>query len=261
MITHYPLATHVIAPPPRRDPPVAVVNAGSWRYAAGRPTRLVIGLAMLISAGVHAGILFGFRKPAAKPVVRQKEELRIALIPPPEIKDLEEPEPAPSENTTPVDLGMLVPMQQDVPQLPQPSDFVQQVNFASLLEQPDFSNVKMNVIPEHIRTAGSLAEKIGRIFNPEDLDRIPEAVLQPAPTYPVAMRREGVTGTVHVEFVVDAEGRVLAPFVFESSHPGFDDAAIAGVLRWKFRPGVKAGKRVPTRMRVPIVFKTTDMEL
>jgi hypothetical protein len=30
------------------------------------------------------------------------------------------------------------------------------------------------------------------------------------------------------------------------------------VSRWKFRAGIKAGRKVNTRMRVPIVFKILD---
>jgi protein TonB len=72
------------------------------------------------------------------------------------------------------------------------------------------------------------------------------------------MRREAESATVAVEFIVDVNGRVLDPVVSESTNSGFNDAALAGVSRWKFRAGVKAGRKVNTRMRVPIVFKILD---
>ena len=53
-------------------------------------------------------------------------------------------------------------------------------------------------------------------------------------------------------------GRVLEPVVTESTNYGFNDAALAGVSRWKFRAGMKSGRKVNTRMRVPIVFKLLD---
>jgi protein TonB len=150
-------------------------------------------------------------------------------------------------------------MQADVPQLVKPSDFVQQLNFASLIEPPDFSKMNIYAVPEHIRSSGSkLAEQFGKIFNLSDLDRVPEPVLQPAPIFPVAMRRDALSARVAVEFIVDVNGRVLDPVVIESSHHGFDDAALAGVSRWKFRAGIKSGRKVNTRMRVPIVFKIDD---
>jgi protein TonB len=150
-------------------------------------------------------------------------------------------------------------MQQDLPQAPQVSDFVQPINFASLLDQPDFSQLKVYAVPENIRAAGAgLAQKIGKIFNLEDLDRVPEPLFQPAPIYPHAMRREGAMAKVIVEFIVDEHGVVLSPIVFETSHHGFDDAALAGVARWKFRPGIHHGRKVNTRMRVPIVFTFSE---
>jgi protein TonB len=215
---------------------------------------------MAISLGLHLGLLFGIGPPHKKAVVVAQDDTPIIRLAIPDLKELEEVETAPGDETPPpLDPGVMVPMQADLPQLPQPGDFVQQLNFASLLEQPDFSNLKVYVIPEHMRSGSGLAQQIGKIFNLSDLDRIPEPVLQPAPQFPFAMRREAHTGTVVVEFIVDVNGLVLDPFVKESTHRGFDDAAVAGVGRWKFRPGIKAGKKVNTRMRVPIVFKITDV--
>jgi protein TonB len=262
MITGYPSA--VVADPPRRRstsnrtaPHLATSSAVD--YPSGRTPRWLVGLAVIISLSLHALVLLGIGPPRKKAavVVEDIPMIRLAI---PDVKDLEEPEPAPVDgNTTPVDLGTLVPMQADVPQLVRPSDFVQTLNFASLLEQPDFSKLKVYAVPEHIRTSGSkLAEQFGKIFNLSDLDRVPEPVLQPAPTFPVAMRREALSATVLVEFIVDTNGRVLDPVTVESSHHGFDDAAMAGVSRWKFRAGIKNGRKVNTRMRVPIVFKITD---
>jgi protein TonB len=216
---------------------------------------------MLISVGLHAGLLLGFRKHGAKSVAPAKEEYAIALIPMPQIKDLEEPEPATSNDAAPTDLSMPVPMQADFPQLPKPADFVQAINFASLLEQPDFSKLKVYAVPEHIRSGtGKIAEGIGKIFNLADLDRIPEPILQPAPQYPIAMRRDALTATVRVEFIVGTDGRVLDAVVVETTHHGFDEAAVAGVSKWKFKPGMKAGRKVNTRMAVPIVFKFSDLD-
>jgi len=60
---------------------------------------------------------------------------------------------------------------------------------------------------------------------------------------------------VTVEFIVDRDGKVLNPVVVQTTHDGFNDAAMAGVSRWRFRPGWKNGKKVNTRMSVPIIFR------
>jgi periplasmic protein TonB len=238
----------------------ALVVDGSWRYLGGGQSRLGLLVAIVVSLALHGGIFYGHLLIPKKPVkvVRMEEEhlIRLAI---PELKELEEPEPAPNEDyVDPKDLALPVPMQADLPQLPRPNDFVQPLNFTSLIEQPDLSQSKVNIIPEHFTRATRIAESIGKIFNPEDLDRQPQPVLQPSPTYPYALRREGLNATVAVEFIVDKEGRVLEPFVIDSTHTGFNEAAVTGVSKWKFRPGTRAGAKVNVRMRVPIVFKLLD---
>lgn len=238
----------------------AADTTGAWRYEGRRRSRAAWFVAVVLSAGAHAGLLLGLGSHRAKPVAPPAEERIIALrLAIPDLKELEEPEPATNENTeVTTSPAVLVPMQADVPQLVRPSDFVQTLNFASMLEQPDFSQLKVYAVPENMRGGGKLAEHIRTVFNLADLDRIPEPVFQPAPQFPTALRREARTATVRVEFIVDTEGRVIEPVVLESTHSGFDEAALAGVSRWKFRAGSKGGRHVNTRMRVPIVFKLLD---
>jgi protein TonB len=261
MITALPThhAVNFTALPAARSAPPAFAD-GSWRYDSRRRSRPIVISSVLVSIGIHVAILFGIGKPPARKVVAPPEENLIALVPLPQLKDLEEPEPAPTDDTGPApDLSIPVPMQADVPQLASPTDFVQAINYASLLEQPDFSQLKVYVIPESIRTGtGKIAEKIGQIFSLADLDRVPEPILQPAPLYPIAMRRDSVTATVRVEFIVSTEGRVVNPVVVHTTASGFEEAALTGVAKWRFRPGWKGGRKVNTRMAVPIVFTFTD---
>lgn len=235
-----------------------VVYDGSWRYARARMSRPMIVVAALLSAGLHSALFFGFSRAPAKAPPKPEHVIALTLAIP-SLKDLEEPEPlATDDAVSTTDLATLVPMQADLPQIPQPNDFVQAINFASLLEKPDLSNVSISIIPDTFRSGKKIAESIGKIFNLADLDRVPESIIQPSPFYPMMLKRDGITGTVRVEFVVDTSGRVLDAQVVETSHSGFNDAAIAAVSKWKFRPGTKDGRKVNTRMGVPIVFSLTD---
>lgn len=267
MITSYPvpLGGPEPAPKPGRVTPVtlpASANEGSWRYGHARRSRKLVVTAAVVSISLHAALFFGVRRSKPKPVEAPKPEFTIRLAPMPELKDLEELEPAPTDDTAPPpDMAALVPMQADLPQAPQPNDFVQTINLTSLLDAPDLSNLKVSVIPEnYLRGGKKLSESIGKIFNLDDLDRHPEPVLQPAPNYPHPLRREGISASVMVEFIVDTEGRVLDPVAIQSTHSGFNDAAVSGVSRWKFKPGIKNGRKVNCRMRVPILFKVGDIE-
>jgi periplasmic protein TonB len=258
MTTSWPAATLPAEPARRTQRPLAKAD-GSWRYERRAPSRSTLAVAILLSAGLHAFLLLGFSKGGKKVTVQKSEHVIAISLVMPEVKELEEPEPMPTdESAPPVDLAIPVPMQQDLPQIPKPSDFVQPLNFASLLEQPDFSQVQILAIPENIRRGGKLAEQFGAIFNLADLDREPVPVFQPAPIVPLAMKRDGVSGTVRIEFIVDVNGRVLHPVVVESSDSRLNEAAMNGVAKWKFRPGIKHGQKVNTRMGVPIVFTLLD---
>jgi protein TonB len=184
--------------------------------------------------------------------------IAVALVMP-DLKELDEPEPTPTdESVEPIDAGTLVPMLSDAPQVPQPTDFVQQMDFASLVEQPDMANAKLVAIPEHIGRGGRLGDGKIKIFDLADLDRIPEATFQPAPPSPKVGERDFGDLTVIVEFIVNPEGRPVNVIATNNADRRFEQAAVFGVSKWKFRPGIKAGRKVNTRMAVPIVFKAKD---
>lgn len=87
-----------------------------------------------------------------------------------------------------------------------------------------------------------------------ELDRTPATRLQTAPLYPPEARRDGRTGVVVVEFVVDETGAVLAPRVANSTDRLFEEAALRAVAKWRFEPGRRHGAVVRFRMAVPIHF-------
>lgn len=85
-------------------------------------------------------------------------------------------------------------------------------------------------------------------------ERRPQPLIQTPPAYPLAMRTLELEGQVLVEFIVASTGRVEEVHAVLSTLPSFDRAAISAVRQWRFKPAVKAGRAVPTRMQVPIVF-------
>src|SRR5262245_58520666 len=127
MTIHYPTLT---GPAPRM-PVVRDAHAppatSAVRYPLGRRSRGVFAVAVLVSASLHATLFFGIRPSPRKSAAPPKEEFVIRLLPMPEVKELEEPETLPGDEAPPPDNSVLVPMQQDLPQAPQVTDFVQQV--------------------------------------------------------------------------------------------------------------------------------------
>lgn len=78
----------------------------------------------------------------------------------------------------------------------------------------------------------------------------------PAPAYPRDALREGLTGTVMLQVLVDVDGRPLEVTVARSSgHRTLDIAAKRQVLaRWTFRPAVRDGRPVQAIGVIPVEF-------
>lgn len=73
--------------------------------------------------------------------------------------------------------------------------------------------------------------------------------------YPAEAKEKDISGTVYVQFVVDASGAVTQPSVLRSPDPLLSQAAL-DVLKdmpnWK--PGKQKGKVVPVKYTLPIRF-------
>jgi protein TonB len=80
------------------------------------------------------------------------------------------------------------------------------------------------------------------------LQRIP-------PQYPRDAARNGITGWVQLEVMVNADGTVRSARVLEAKPKGlFEAAAVAAVLRWKFKPKVVNGQPVTQKGAQRIEF-------
>lgn len=200
----------------------------------------------------HAFLLFGL--PGKPPPAVIERETK-----PPELTDTvkidqDDPPPAPTngEDKEPSgrQSGTEVPSLPDIPadnyrydQITMPVRPSVKVNFSGSIIPPDWQ-------------PGGGPEK-GSGSDPIDwkkLDRVPRARSQPSPIYPHGLRKDGIEGTVEVEFLVDKEGNVHSPVVLRASHPGFIEAALRAIARWKFEPGRSAGQIVRFRMSVPLMF-------
>ncbi len=96
------------------------------------------------------------------------------------------------------------------------------------------------------------------VVPPSSLDRQPVPRFQARPRYPFQLRKNGVAGEAVVDFVVDAEGKVVEPVAVRMTHEDFGAAAVDAVRRWQFQPGVKDGRAVATQLQVPIVFTLNE---
>lgn len=81
-------------------------------------------------------------------------------------------------------------------------------------------------------------------------------VLRIPPTYPMEARRKKIEGWVRVEMTVLEDGTVADVKVREAKPQGvFEQAAVAAVTRWKFRPAAEDGKAVRRRAAQTLRFE------
>ncbi len=85
----------------------------------------------------------------------------------------------------------------------------------------------------------------------------PEIVSRVNPAYPRMAQQKKVEGTVIISILISENGDVADARVLREAggSSGLNEAAMAAVRKWKFRPAVKEGKRVKVWMTYPIVFK------
>ncbi len=147
-----------------------------------------------------------------------------------------------------------------LPDLPTSVDlqdaFRQEIDYASLVPRAKMEGADLVNIPKTIRYgSGDFGKGMKNLFDLSQLDRIPEAMFQPAPVIPDRLKRLGTDAKVNVRFIVNTRGEVISPIVVSSDQPDFNELALATVIKWKFKPGKREGKAVNTRMQQMMVFR------
>ena len=229
-------------------------------YSAKRRSLLTLWVAIGVSTAFHVVVLFGFNRkaPPQKHVV--VDDSIAVVFQMPDLKDLEEPDPVPTEgDEAPVEAGLSVPMLADVPTMVDLSTaFVQEIDYSSLVPQQDLAMASSLTIPTNINRGGKIGEGMGKIFDLKDLDRPPEPTVTIAPVVPVSMRDAGLRVTVAVGFIVDSQGRVVNAYIAQTTDRRLDEAALVAIGKWKFRPGTKGGRKVNVRMMQPFIVTVSD---
>lgn len=87
----------------------------------------------------------------------------------------------------------------------------------------------------------------------------PVALYREAPAYPAAVREIGIEGAVEVSLVVLRDGTVGWVRALKAEPRGyFEQAAVAGVRSWRFRPARSGGEAIECRMVTRVRFALVD---
>ena len=85
------------------------------------------------------------------------------------------------------------------------------------------------------------------------VEELPEAITKVAPVYPDIAREANVDGPVMVQALVGKDGKVKDVKVVKSVQM-LDDAAVAAVKQWVFKPALSNNKPVAVWVAVPVKF-------
>ena len=96
--------------------------------------------------------------------------------------------------------------------------------------------------------------KKAEIFEISALNVPPKPIKKVDPVYPPELKRQGVESEVLLVFVVLEDGSVDDVRVRRMGSPAFAQAAAEAVKQWRFEPGMKDGRPVRTRVRLPMSF-------
>jgi protein TonB len=253
--------TALISPlTPAGRAPAHPSDQATFRYHGLPPPSRIPWLAILVSIGLHAAGLLGFngRVVVKKQVVVEETTNEIMMMP--DLSEPEEEKPRELTDDEPMTApAVQVPMLADVPTMVPVDSFTQLVD----LTVPMRSDAAVNsviAIPVNIQRGRPDTSKIKDLFNIADLDRIPEPIVRTPPLFPYGLKEEAPKARVRLGFIVTSNGDVIMPYVISSTHRGFERSALDAVVKWKFKPGMRAGRRVNTRVEQPIDFKVESAD-
>lgn len=83
----------------------------------------------------------------------------------------------------------------------------------------------------------------------------PKVIHSVNPVYPVGALKQGISGIVIVEAVIDSSGKVLNPKIkMSSANAELDNSALAAVSQWEFSPAMQGSQSINSEFEVPVRF-------
>ncbi len=212
--------------------------------------------AFIVAGAVHAVVLFAFSNSNTE---TQENERHIEMD-----LFLEDQDDAPKTETTqevyeePEE--SLLPKEFEAPGLgePLPTSVATQAITQFVrperprLPRPDgMSTVGIPTAAQRKASGSDIATSILGVL---ELDRPPAVRFEVAPRYPAELASSGPKGSATILLIVDRKGRVVRVIHENSSHPAFARAAEIAGRKWRFEPGLKDGKPVVFKVRLPVSF-------
>ncbi len=95
----------------------------------------------------------------------------------------------------------------------------------------------------------------GEVYRPGRGVIAPIPIYQPQPEYSEEARKAKYSGSVILSIIVDTEGHPRNIQVVQGLGMGLDEKAVEAVMKWRFKPGMRAGIAVSVIARVEVNFR------
>jgi TonB family protein len=119
----------------------------------------------------------------------------------------------------------------------------------------------LSLVPAPLIVRGVAQDgEAGTIYQEDDVQQVPTMTKVVKPWYPSELKEAEIEGTVLVEAVILADGRVdpASVKVVKSLHPRLDEETVRALLASEFSPGRREGRPVAVAMRIPYAYRFTD---
>ncbi|MGB8298689.1 MAG: energy transducer TonB, partial [Polyangia bacterium] len=83
----------------------------------------------------------------------------------------------------------------------------------------------------------------------------PTVLEQQQPAYPLSAADSGARGDVAVNVEIDSDGNVTGVALAHGVDPRLDHAAMEAASHWRFRPALRDGVAVPSRVQLLFHFE------
>ena len=119
----------------------------------------------------------------------------------------------------------------------------------------------IRVIPGDVESARRMAKDRRRdafwqrVCEVQELDAVPEAVVEVMPEPPDMLGAVLPEGRVVVDYFIDPEGKVRMPLIVRSDDEAFSAAVLLAITEWRYEPPKKQGVPVMTRVWRQFDFK------
>lgn len=225
------------------------------RLIESRPVRRRATAQLALSTGLHAGVLL-LAVAATRGAAAPRDDRR----PPPASFVVAVPPGQVATAATGAVAGAIVSAATSLPAIAIPGVVPNRVPLppAGGIDLPHTGGSRRFGMPGDAVDAGAVIGVVGRRV--VVADRTVEPMAGPKPTYPEALRRARIAGSVRVRFIVDRQGSVdsASVEVLSSSHPAFDLPAVRAVRQWRFRPAQVGDEAVDQLVTQLISFRLDE---